>query len=433
MKFRKITASVPIEAKGMMMYIISTGLSFLIGVMLVRNLGSEMYGKYAYVLAWFVLATSFVTGGLPTLLIREITVYRDRRQYELIGGIIRVATIFVTLFSGLLIVGFLLAITFGKILEWDLQIIVTVLFAFLFLCWSTVFESVIRGFGYILIGQLSNKILRPTVQFFLLSILVFGLYGEPLTTKTALYAFMIAALFNLLFTVFILKVIRRNHGSFLKRYDFNRWYSSYWRISSGSWIGVLNLQLSVILLGILGDETEVARYKVATQIAMLVPFGLQVMSNIQMPILSKAYNSGDKIELQRLASRSCIISFITAFPILFITILFGDGLIPTIFGSEYQDVGIILYVLMFGQLVNVITGSSGLLLLVLRNEQTFMIIQTAVLLLNSALCIILIPRMGAMGAAIASAISLSLMNICLVSTIYCKIGIVSLPVFYKKK
>lgn len=433
MSIRKLFLSMPLEATGMMMHIFLTGMAFLIGIILARYLGPEMFGEYAYMLAWVSLASSFLIAGFSRLLVRDIAAYKHNQQYGLIQGIVSVAAIVVTLVFALLAVAVLLANLSGQMQKWDVEIILAGLLSLLFLSWTVLCQSATRGLGHVLVGQLSNKIIKPAVQLLLLTFLVLGLYSESLTAKTALYAFTIAAFFGLLFAVFILQKKRRKHDSLRKEYDFRRWYSSFWRMSLLGWMGALNLQLSVILLGLLGGETDVARYKVAAQIALLMPFGLKVMNSIQMPILSNAYSSGDKVELQRLAGRSCTISFFTAFPILLIAIFFGEELILKVFGSGYQNAGMILLLLSLGQLVNVSAGSSGLLMLVSRNEQTVMITQAAVLLMNSVLCIILIPRMGAMGAAIAATASLSLRNIYLVFSIYRSMGIVSLPGLYKRK
>lgn len=433
MSIRNIISSVPIEATGMMMHIIYIGLSFFIGVILARHLGPEMFGNYSYLLAWLALATSLVTAGLPTLLIREIAAYRQMQEYELIEGIFRVASILVILFSGVSIAGVLVAELFGQMQKWSIEVIFAGLLSLLFLSLTSVYESATRGLGNVLVGQLANKIVRPVVHVVALTLLVLGLgfYNEAITIKAAMYAFTFANLAGFLVAFFILRKKRMNYVNVQKKYDFGSWYSGFWRMSILGWMGALNLQLSVILLGLLGGEVDVAKYRVAAQIAMLIPFGLTVVNTIQMPSFSKLFGSGDKAELQRQVARGCTISLLTAFPILLATVFFGEEIILLLFGSGYQGAGILLLILSLGQLINVSAGSSGVLMLASHKEHTVMLTQGAVLVLNSILCIILIPELGAMGAAMASAISLTIRNTYLVFFIYRSLGIISLPGFYK--
>jgi O-antigen/teichoic acid export membrane protein len=52
----------------------------------------------------------------------------------------------------------------------------------------------------------------------------------------------------------------------------------------------------------------------------------------------------------------------------------------------------------------------------------------SVSILNVAMCLLLIPRAGAIGAAIATAISLSTMNLISVILAYCRLSILTLPI-----
>jgi O-antigen/teichoic acid export membrane protein len=148
-----------------------------------------------------------------------------------------------------------------------------------------------------------------------------------------------------------------------------------------------------------------------------------------MPALSAAFNKNNKVELQHLAVRSSSISMLTGLPVLLLAIFYGEDLILKFFGSQYHGAEKVLLILSLGQMVNASAGSIGLLMFVSRKEHIVMITQGVVLVLNIALCFMLIPSKGAIGAAIASAISLSLRNVYLVIYSYTKFGIIPFPIF----
>jgi len=84
-------------------------------------------------------------------------------------------------------------------------------------------------------------------------------------------------------------------------------------------------------------------------------------------------------------------------------------------------------ILSIGQFINVVTGSVGYLLIMcgcerlVRNNQLFCTV--VVISLN----LILIPGMGAMGAAIATAITLALQNLISVVQAWLALKIITIP------
>lgn len=431
MKLTKIISSVPPEATGMMIHIIHIVMAFIIGVILARSLSVEMFGNYSFILALITISMSLVTAGFPRLLTREIAVYKLNQEYKLINGIFNIAAISVMFFSGLFAVVVFLIYLSGNMQNWGLEIIFAGTLSLFLLSLASVYESATCGLGYVLVGQLSNKVVKPGIHLFFLLILIWGFYDGVITTKLAIYAFTLATFIGFLFASYTFNMKRRNYKCSQKKFDISHWYSGFWRMSFLGWMAAINLELSVILLGVLGGSVDVANYRVAVQVAMLIPFGLIVMRTIQMPVLSKACHSNQQVELQRLVTRICNISLGMALPVLLITLFFAEELIVFLFGAGYVGAATILFILSLGQIVNVSSGTNGLLMIASYEENTLLKSQGVTLILNIILCIILIPRLGAMGAAIASAISLSLMNIYLVINIYLKMGIVSLPGLYK--
>jgi len=117
---------------------------------------------------------------------------------------------------------------------------------------------------------------------------------------------------------------------------------------------------------------------------------------------------------------------LVAFPALLLFIV-APSWVMGLFGSQFESGWVVLLILAAGQFVNVVTGSVGYLLMMSGHESLMRnnIIFSA--LLNLALNILCVPTLGIVGAAVATAISLAVMNIVSLWLVYLKLGILTLP------
>lgn len=74
-------------------------LSFLVGVLLARNLGPSGYGIYALVMAIIALLTVPTEFGLPSLVTREVAVARAEKDWGRIRGVLSWANTVVAILS----------------------------------------------------------------------------------------------------------------------------------------------------------------------------------------------------------------------------------------------------------------------------------------------------------------------------------------------
>jgi O-antigen/teichoic acid export membrane protein len=91
-------------------------------------------------------------------------------------------------------------------------------------------------------------------------------------------------------------------------------------------------------------------------------------------------------------------------------VLFGKYIL-NFWGSEFIYAYPILITLSIGQFFNISSGCSGLLLTMTGHEKVHGYISLSSLLVNIILNIVLISKYGALGAATATAITISLENI----------------------
>jgi O-antigen/teichoic acid export membrane protein len=90
-----------------------------------------------------------------------------------------------------------------------------------------------------------------------------------------------------------------------------------------------------------------------------------------------------------------------------------------------------LLILVFSQLINTMSGSVGVILNMTGKEKVFRNILSIALVINITLNILLIPRFGIEGAAIASATSLVFWNLYSVYYVYREYNILAFISFSK--
>ena len=194
-------------------------------------------------------------------------------------------------------------------------------------------------------------------------------------------------------------------------------------------IALMNAVLSwapLLLLGIWATSAEVGIYGAATRLAILVSFLLVTLNNVIAPKFAELYARGDIAAMGQTARRSAAILIVLVGP-LFIGLFFFSTEVMQLFGKEFGAGSVMLSVLLLGQLVNVITGSVGFLLMMSGNECSSRDITIGAALLQLVLVLLLAPKMGGLGAAIASATAMAVMNLVTVYVVYKKLGIITIP------
>ena len=96
-----------------------------------------------------------------------------------------------------------------------------------------------------------------------------------------------------------------------------------------------------------------------------------------------------------------------------------------IFGNEFIVGKTALLILLFGQIINILCGSVGYILMMTNKQEILRNIIIFSAFLNIILNILLIPKYGINGAAISSAISVAVWNIYSLIYIYRKYGFIT--------
>lgn len=190
-------------------------------------------------------------------------------------------------------------------------------------------------------------------------------------------------------------------------------------------MGMIVTWTDVLMLGRFVSEDQIGVYSIAMKLAFLTSITLNATNSISMPKFAELHATGRRHELGTVMRRTTKLLFFSTIPILGILILAGRPILGS-FGTEFEQGYVVLVVLVVGQVVSTISGPVGNLLQMSGYERPFLIILSIFALVNIVLNLALIPRLGILGAALASGITLSVKNVVCVIFIYRQLGFVSI-------
>jgi O-antigen/teichoic acid export membrane protein len=133
-------------------------------------------------------------------------------------------------------------------------------------------------------------------------------------------------------------------------------------------------------------------------------------NSIYAPLVANLYKKDEMKRLESIFKTTTRWVIYITVPI-FILIIFSPKELMMIFGREFIQTGwIILVILSFGQLINCMTAGVGMTLTMTAKQKLELINSAVMLSINILLCYLLIPKYGAIGAAIANCVGISLIN-----------------------
>lgn len=400
------------------------GLSLAIAVLLARILGAEGYGTYAFAWAFVTLLALPVQAGLPMLVVRETARGMTAGQPGLASGIWSWSLRTALFVSAVVAVGGLavLLAVYPRPLGQQAQTIAWALALIPLIALGNIRGAALRGLGQVMAGQMPDLVVRPLALFGLLAGMTLAAGG--LTPQLAMALHVAAAVVAVLFGMALLaRNVPPQVRAATPVYRSRQWLASTLPLALMAGMLVVNQNTDVLMLGLFRPTDEVGVYRVAAQLAVMGAFGLSAVNMVVGTSFARLHARGDLDELQRVVTRSARLVFGFSGVVTLLFVVFGAPLLAAVFGAEYVGAYTPLVILLVGQFVNAVTGSVGYLLNMTGHERDTAKGVAIAALLNVLLNIILIPRWGMNGAAIATAVSLITWNLLLWRAVRIRLGI----------
>jgi O-antigen/teichoic acid export membrane protein len=158
-----------------------------------------------------------------------------------------------------------------------------------------------------------------------------------------------------------------------------------------------------LLLGYFLSSADVGVYQAIVQASILFTTVLAAFNAIFSPMIADLYHRSDMRRLSRLFVLSTRWGVYICLPMFVVIALMPQDVIRIVFGPGFLAGSIPLVILSTAQLINVATGAVGFMLIMTGRQKPWLVISAVMAAGNILLNIVLIPRLGLVGAAWATA------------------------------
>ena len=389
--------------------IFGKGLTYLYIILLAR-LGSSEYGLISLGFATTLFLSTITMLGLKTVTVRYISFYQAKKNKEKIKGTI-LSSIKISLPISIffMVALFLLSEKVSLLLFHNARLIpILKLFSLTipFIVLSNIFLQVILSYRKIEYQIGIKEIIENVVKLALTFLFIY--FGYELLGVAIAYIISIIITFLLsfyfmqkkCFNILDNKIKANNFSTELLKISFPLFFADIFTLII-KWI-------DVFFLGFFRSTSEVGIYSVALSTAsllVLIPTGIMALF---LPIITRLYSKKNKKEIKEITIRTSKWIFFANFPIFMMLLVFSKPILEIIFGKEYVVGSGALLILIFAYLLHSITHVNSSILIMLKKTKIILFVGIIITILNILLNLLLIPRYGIIGGAIAMSFSLIL-------------------------
>ncbi len=388
-------------------------------------LGIEAFGDYAYVLSWVAVLAILSQIGQDSASLRFVASYTAQSQWSLLRGFLRSSTGCVLVAACASAVGMaVVALASRQALRPDLFMALLVgagIVVVLALAHLKSFQ--VQGLKRVISARGPLDVLRPLLTGVGVAA-VWAFYGEgkSLAPEAVAVNFSSTVIVLILTEALLRRAIPQGARGATAECERGEWLRVGMALLLLSGLSPILSRSDVVMLGIMVSTEQAGVYAVAALLSQGVFLGLSAVNMFAAPTIAALHAARRDDELRRFVRLAAWGSFVIAVPIVGVLVLAGPWIL-SLFGEGFADGYIPLVVLCGGQFVSAASGSVGFLLTMTghQNQAARIMAMTAVanLLLNLAL----IPLLGMIGAAIATASTTATWNVAMLVYARRRLGI----------
>lgn len=373
-------------------------LSFFIGAWIARYLGPEKYGIVSYVVAFVGLFTFVSSLGVDGVLRREL-VDKPEKKNELLGTGFRLKLIGAT-------VAFFLVVLASIIFASD-NILVQVLIIIFSLNFFLQTPFIIGNFFYARVKAkqpIQAQIFAALISSVLKVVLIFS--GGGIIWLIGIY--VLDAIWSSIFLVYFYK----REGYRIRAWKYDKmiakslWKDS-WPLMLSAAAATIYMRIDQVMVGQILGEMAVGIYAAGVKISEVFYFIPGVIAGSLFPAIVNARKTNIDVYFKRLKSLYLllgILAFVIAIPIS----IFAEPLINLVFGSEYLASAPVLRLYVWSSVGLFLGSGVGSQLMVENRTRAIFGVNLVAMVVNVGLNLYLIPRLGLIGAAVATLLSYSI-------------------------
>lgn len=381
---------------------------FVLAIFVARLLGAENYGLYTVTLSVAAVTSALAVFGLDAAMIRFISVYVSRDDALRLRGSVQLGLgvpLILSSIAGsaLVLLADRIAIDLvGEPMLAPLLRIAALLVPGLVL--NSVLSAALQGFRRFGVSVMAEQFLQPASRG---AVLVgFALLGlSPTLALVATLLSTVAA--TIVMGVALHRLVRvrgaaERPGREILGFSLPVYFSNIVQTFSGN--------LQTLLLGALSSVASAGVFAIANQIQLVGSLFHAAIVRSSMPLFAELHDSGQRAKLEHLYQTTSKWTFSLNMPFFLISITFPAALM-SLFGRDFEDGALALVILACGAIVNAGTGTSGAMLDMTGHTVMKLVNSSVSVGLAIALSLVLIPRFGLEGAAVAAVSSVTVVNI----------------------
>ena len=382
-------------------------------IILARQLSPDGYGIFTFATGTAALAAQFAGLGWPALMSRLIPTFRVQENWPALRALLRWGDAIVLLGS---LVAFILIATAMTLpgFDQDLQAGLALTLILLFPAALTLSRrSQLAGARRPAIGIALDEALPPAAV-----ILVAAIAGLSEATPAVLTHGIAATVGAVLATWFFRRALPAETWQATPAGDPRVWMAMALPLLMGVSSRLIMNRMDILMLGPLSSFHEVGYFGTAFRITYLMTFPQVILMQIITPLLSESIAANKQGAMWRHFRIAVFFSVATVLPVSAILSLFSEPIVTFIFGHEYAPAAPPLTLLAISQAFAALTIPCAGLLIAAGRGGTFGLINLVAVVINISLNFVLIPPLGATGAALASMAGTAIMLTWQASTIF---------------
>ena len=393
-------------------------LAFVTQVLLARWMGATELGVYVLAFSVCIVFASIASLGLPSAALRFIGEALARKEYATISGYVRYCRQIVLAVSVLAAAG-AAALALSST-SYATTFLIAMLCIPVFALIRT-HDGIAHAFSWMPLAFFPNSVVRPA----LLLLFVYGLW----LTHTSLNAsnvislhLLILVLVGLAQTVLLNRRLRPIINDVAPSYDRALWTGASIPILITVMMNAYLPELSVILVGLSESADNVAIFNASFRVAFMIAFGAFAVDAVVMPRVARLYADGNISAVQTLISRATLLKVAGSMFAVALLFLFGRQILG-LFGEEFVVGYRVMMMLALSQLIIALLGPGAAILNVTGHQNSCLRVFIVAFVLLLVLNMLLVPRFGLPGAAMAIVIVIAVRHVWLNMLVSKKTGI----------
>jgi O-antigen/teichoic acid export membrane protein len=403
--------------------VIAAALAFLSNVLFARWMGTFEFGIFVYVWTWVLLIGQALDLGLSTAAQRFIPEYRERGLIAHLRGYIshsRWIAVGVAIAIAALCAGLVRLLT-PYIDSYNVIPLYIACIALPAYALANVQDGIARSYDWVGLGIVPTYIVRQLLLTVLMAAAYFG--GLPVDAVTAMVLSVAAIWLPALLQMVVLdRRLAKRIEPGPKAHDIKLWIGTALPILLAESFYLLLTHTDLLMLQQFRPPDDVAVYYAATKTLALVAFIYFSIAATTAHRVAAYHAAGDRDGLASFMRKAIALTFWPSLIATAVLLAFGKPILA-LFGAQFTEGYHLMFILAAGLLARAAIGPMERFLNVTGRQGVNALIYGSAFAVNIILCILLIPPLGAAGAAIAISTALVVETIALVVVMKRQMGL----------